>query len=80
MGLVQLGAFQGMMRVCLCSLHPGNVPLLDMGGITIISKTSFTNDEPYTTEALYYIRDGYRNLSSIKPFLDVDFNDPKVFY
>ena len=66
---------------CHCARHsvqPTSIPLLDLSGVSIISRAAATEEDPYTTEDLYCIRDSYRFLSPIHTLMTVDFNNPEV--
>ena len=66
---------------CHCARHsvqPTSIPLLDLSGVSIISRAAATEEDPYTTEDLYRIRDSYRFLSPIHTLMTVDFNNPEV--
>lgn len=60
------------------SVDPSCVPILDLMAVNILSKTSHTDDDPYTTEDLFFIRNHYKILSPVHMLMNVDFNNMQV--
>jgi hypothetical protein len=50
-----------------------------MRTVDVVSTTTNTDDEPYTTENLATVRGKYREISEVTELLSVDFNDLQVY-
>ncbi|KAL8576382.1 hypothetical protein ACOMHN_048949 [Nucella lapillus] len=59
-------------------VQQGGMPLLDLSGVHITSRTCVAEDEPYTTEDLFFVRNSYTFLSPVQTLMRVDFNDPQA--
>lgn len=51
---------------------------MDFSCVEILCETGIVQSEPYTTEELAFIGEGYTQLSDITQLLHVDFSDPQV--
>ena len=53
---------------------------INFNGVLVLGRRDpeDTSEQPYTTENLKYIKDGYKPLSNPVKLLEVDFNNPQV--